>query len=225
MKLLTAISLNETELTTSVAEPDSVENVYRALASHQRSEDWQGRQMMQTLQAWANLFIVEFKLDIPEIALCIDRLSARVYGHFRYGHNGFGLRGEIALNSRYLPPRRDFWEVLGTLLHELLHAWQQEHGTPSPGKHHNAEFRTKAGQLGLIIDRRGETEYATSGPFQDLLQDRGIDISREPDRVSGTREPGKSKLRKWSCRCTNVRVGVSDFQAVCLKCQQEFRPA
>ena len=37
------------------------------------------------------------------------------FGHYRVGHNGFGLKGEIAVNQRYLISR-PAWQVLGTIL-------------------------------------------------------------------------------------------------------------
>lgn len=202
-------------------------NVYAALATHQRSEFWDSRELMTELQSWATKFIVEFKLDIPEIALCLDQLSARRYGHFRYGHNGFGLRGEIVLNTRYLPPHREVWEVLGTLLHELLHAWQQAHGTPGKRNHHNQEFRDKARAFGLLIDRRGVTRYSANGSFKDLLKHNGVEAPNVEILPAEEMRPkhGSSKLKKWSCGCTNVRVAIADFRAICLKCQHEFQPA
>ena len=41
----------------------------------------------------------------------------------------------------------------------------------------------------------------------------------------GTNVSSKSKLKKWTCGCTNVRVAVSDFRARCLKCGNEFKLA
>jgi hypothetical protein len=38
-------------------------------------------------------------------------------------------------------------------------------------------------------------------------------------------EPGNSIPDSWSCGCTNARVGVADFRALCLKCGHEFAPA
>ena len=37
------------------------------------------------------------------------------------------------------------------------------------------------------------------------------------------RGKGKSSLSKWSCGCTNIRVGVRDLEALCLKCGDLFR--
>ncbi|HVX12743.1 MAG TPA: SprT-like domain-containing protein [Pirellulales bacterium] len=146
-------------------------------------------------------------------------------GHFRYGHNGFGLKGEIAINTLYLN-KREQWQILGTLLHELLHGWQQVHGTPGKRNHHNEEFREKAAGLGLLIDRHGVTGYAASSPFKELLRRNGVDVPDTESFPVIQRQPSKSKLKKWSCGCpVNVRVAISDFRAVCLICQQPFSPS
>src|SRR5438132_435632 len=86
----------------------ATQTIYSALAKHQRDEAWGGREMVASLQTWAARFIVEFKLDIGDIAMCIDQLPSSRYGHFRRGHNGFGLRGEIAINSRFLSGKSQF---------------------------------------------------------------------------------------------------------------------
>ncbi len=180
--------------------------VYDALALHQGAEAWAHRELAAELRGWADIFDSEFKLEAPEISLQIDRLSARRLGHFRYGHNGFGLKGEVAINERYLR-RQQPHDVLGTLLHELLHAWQQAHGRPGRRNYHNKEFREKARGLDLVVDERGYTKY----------------LPEQPPPVVRVR--GQSKLKKWSCGCTNVRVAVAEFRAVCLRCGAEFLPA
>jgi hypothetical protein len=197
-------------------------SVYPILAQHQRAEEWARREIIADFQIWAERFIGEFKLDIVDIALCVDRLPRNWYGYFRPGHNGFGLKGEIAINARYLGENRPEWQVLGTLLHELLHAWQEIHGTPGKRNHHNVEFREKARGLGLNVDRRGVTGYAASSLFKDCIRRFGVEAP-DDEFTPPCRPPGESKLKKWTCGCgTNVRVAIADFQAVCLKCEQKF---
>lgn len=195
------------------------ESVYDALADHQRSQDWLLKALFTELQRWVGIYDVEFNLQIPSISLCVDSLSRRCLGHFRYGHNGFGLEGEIAINHRYLE-QREFWQVLGTLLHEMLHAWQQTHGTPGKGNYHNVQFRHKAHAYGLIVERNGVTQYEQENPFTKLLRKHGIVVPHIPKPT--TRCRGSSKLKKWSCGCTNVRVAVSSFRAKCLACGNIF---
>lgn len=196
--------------------------IYPVLAQHQRSEEWDRRTIVSEFQTWANRFIVEFNLEIAEVVLCVDPLPRTRYGHFRYGHNGFGLRGEIAINSRYLGGQRQFWEALGTLLHELLHGWQQAHGAPGKRNHHNTEFRDKARELGLIVDHRGVTGYAAVSPFKDLLRRFGVEVPDGELLPKVRVVAGRSKLKKWSCGCMNVWVAVCELQARCLNCGQDF---
>jgi hypothetical protein len=218
-------SNNLQESRSSAIPIDSTEGVYPLLAAHQRTEAWYGRELIGLLQEWAARFIGEFKLDIPEVVLCLDKLPKARYAHFRDGHNGFGLRGEIAFNTLYLSGQRELWEILGTLLHELLHGWQQSHGTSGKRNHHNAEFRDKAWELGLIVDRRGVTGYRGTSPFKTLLECHAIKAPVEPTVPERKRSDGKSKLKKWSCSChpaVNVRVAIANFRARCLICGCEF---
>src|SRR5262249_38753850 len=111
-------------------------SVYQVLAEHQRSETWELREVLAELQRWEEIFSVEFKLQLPSVVLCVEKLRSNCLGHFRETHNAFGLRGEVAISRRHLE-ESEFWRVLGTLLHELLHAWQSLHGTPGRRNHHN----------------------------------------------------------------------------------------
>jgi hypothetical protein len=197
-----------------------VKDVYAALSEHQTAWDWEKQELFQELHRWAKLFADEFKLQIPQVAICVEPLNRRRYGHFRPGPNGFGLCSEIAINQRHLGDR-PFWKTLGTLLHEELHAWQQVHGRPGQNNYHNKEFRRKAESLGLLIDSNGSTQYTNPSPFEQLLHRHGITVPNMVP-VEVPRRHGSSKLKLWRCRCTNVRVAVSDFRALCLKCDQNF---
>lgn len=56
-----------------------------------------------------------------------------------------GDAAEIAISRRHL--RRDGWEpALETLLHEMVHQWQDETGLPID---HGRSFRTKAREVGI----------------------------------------------------------------------------
>jgi len=195
--------------------------IYESLADHQRTEDWRYRAFIGELQRWAGIFDEAFELKVPEVSLGIDGLRVTRLGQFRGGHNPLGLKGEIILNDRHFSSRHR-WQILGTLLHELLHGWQQAHGRPGKHNYHNVQFRRKARQFGLIIDPRGHTEYDPDGRFFDLLREHGVDLPELPPRPPRIRVRGESKLKKWSCGCTNVRVAVEDFHALCLRCGHGF---
>lgn len=205
---------------------ESIENgdIYSSLAHHQQQEGWFARDLIVVLQEWAERFDIEFKLNVPEIAIRVDVLKRSCFGHFRYGHNGFGLRGEVAINARYLNSCPD-WQILGTLLHELLHAWQQAHGTPGKGNYHNHEFRNRSLMYGLVVDRDGHTRYLEDSAFTALLRCHGVRVPPlEVLSAPPPRERGESKLKKWSCGCTNVRC-AKELKARCLACGREFQRA
>ena len=87
-------------------------------------------------------------------------------------------------------------------------------------------------EFGIICDRKGRHQ-GVGDPFVYLLKKHGIVFNRatklEPD---GTLKippqanlKGKSKLKKWTCGCTNIRVAVKEFEAKCLKCGKKFEVA
>jgi len=196
--------------------------VYTALSEHQVEQDWDKKELFRELHRWAAIFDSRFKLEIPQIAICVDRFGRRL-GHFRAGPNGFGLSSEIAINQNYLG-KGPFWDVLGTLLHEQLHAWQEVHGKPGRGNYHNKEFRLKADSLGLVVDSSGVTQYRQPSPFTEVLERYGIKVPKlaaiTPPRPALR---GTSKLKLWYCGCTRVRVAVARFKALCLNCNREFK--
>lgn len=199
-------------------------DIYRVLAAHQQSEWWDLRDLATDLHRWQEIMGAEFKLAIPELALTLERLRSTRLGHFQPGHNGFGLRGEIAINRSYVG-RQNYWRTLATLLHELLHAWQQAHGRPGLGNYHNRQFQAKALGYGLVVDRYGHTEFLPDSAFFRLLDRHGVSLPKLPMTLQPEQAgQGSSKLKKWTCGCTNVRVAIPDFRARCLKpgCGNEF---
>jgi len=66
----------------------------------------------------------------------------RKLGHYTLGTDE---PATISISRRHL--RRDGWnEVLSTLLHEMVHQWQEETGRPVD---HGVEFRRKARLVGI----------------------------------------------------------------------------
>ncbi|HEU4787693.1 MAG TPA: SprT-like domain-containing protein, partial [Gemmatimonadaceae bacterium] len=70
------------------------------------------------------------------------RMRSRL-GHYTAAKDGEGA--EIAISWRHL--RRHGWdEALHTLLHEMVHQWQDETGLPLD---HGRRFRAKAREIGI----------------------------------------------------------------------------
>jgi len=198
-----------------------------------QSEDWIFSNLSELLYDWFDRFnrrFFENALKTPVISF--GRTRRNSLGHFVFERNAFGLKWNINFNSMYAD--RHLVDKLSTLLHEMTHQYLQEFGNKKPSSsrnnYHNKEFRLKAEQLGIPCDEYGRTLYYRD-PYLSFLKSQGVEVkprftTDKKDEVDDFSErPGKSKLKKWSCGCTNAWVGVSDFQTKCLKCRGIFKPA
>lgn len=119
-----------------VATPDA-----RARRERMRPED-------EPLAARLAEHHARFNLDhfggaLSTIPVRISRRMRSRLGHYTAAKDGDGA--EIAISWRHL--RRHGWgEALHTLLHEMVHQWQDESGLPLD---HGPRFRAKAREVGI----------------------------------------------------------------------------
>jgi len=220
--------------------------VYSTLAAHQAAEsDWDYNEVAVYLDEWYDRFNDRFRLCLPRVPLRLDpSIRRNCAGYFLPGHNEFGLLYEIAVAvpSPENLTGIDRGDLLGTLLHEQFHLLQELtgiSGSRNRNNYHNAQYRATTERFGLLVDHRGHQSYATDSLFLDLLAEFGVEppyaVRAERARLLGEeplppppskKGPSKSKLRKWSCGCTNVRVGVAEFYAKCTRegCGSPFKP-
>ena len=199
------------------------------LHKHQEAiEDWQFSNLSRELHRWVQIFVFEFKLQIPKPVLSIDRIRATTMGQFYMNRSGFGTQDTIVLNTVYV--HGELWIVLSILLHELLHEWQKYHGKPSRSAwFHNKRFREKAKLCGLLVDKGGY-DMGYTEIFRQLLAKHGVNISEIPSEARkllcavSPKIASKSKLHKWSCRChspVNTWCAVI-LDATCNRCGHKF---
>jgi len=180
-----------------------------------------------------------FAGQVPEVVLSFDVTDRRTLGHYHLRRNGLGVRWALNLNPIHLA--RPVFEVLSTLLHELAHAWQHEHGTPPNPPHHNREFRDRREAFGIPTDaRRHDLGVRHGTPFEDYCSRHGITFPPPPGSPQPPGSPGVagpspllpvpparpkgSKMKKWQCPCgVNARVAIAAFDATCNKCGGRFR--
>jgi hypothetical protein len=205
------------------------EEINLDLKRHQLSiDDWDYRATMENLHEWAGRFILAFELQTTTPAITIEDLRKILLGHHRRGRNGFGLRHEIAISRRHLQVDEP-WQVLGTELHELLHAEQEDVGKPGRRNYHNGPYRERARGLGLIVDEQGHQQYAQAPtPFLDLLTKYRVTVPKLPPLEIAVSLASRSRSRPWICGCRprpiHIQVAISDWRAQCLKCGQMFTP-
>lgn len=190
------------------------------------ANDWIFQSASATLHEWAERFNAEFRLKLETPAISVQKIPARTYGTYRHGRNGLGVRHEITLNAGHLE-QQPLAEQLATLLHELLHQWQEQYGKGGRHGYHNQQFRIMAKRFGLVVNDRGHHLGIEPGPFTQLLARHNVDMGTllPPTEIpSFTKRPrGSSKLKLWICTrgCTRVRCAV-ELEAKCLKCGVAF---
>ena len=200
------------------------------MENERNAHDWGLNRLAWELYWWADLFNIAFFKDqiVPTPAISFEKTKVNTLGHYVIGRNSFGVKENININRCHL--NRELWDILATLLHEMCHSWQHCYGTPSKSWFHNREFQLKMFSMGIIVNSKG-CHQGVADPFVYLLQKHGIQfnlninmdgIIKVPPK---TKKKGKSKLNKWTCGCTNIRVAVSDLEAKCLKCGNRFELA
>lgn len=163
--------------------------------------------------------VVGFKS--PEIIVSVDKENRRQLGHFKVGRDGLGLNWRISLNVLHLA--RPKGEVIGTLLHEILHAVQEQSGKPGKGNYHNAEFISWCEKVGLPTDSKGhDLGIAKDGAFAKYCERHHLEGKVALVEKKTLPKAGGSKLKLWTCGCTKVRVAVADFDADCNLCGNHF---
>ncbi len=98
---------------------------------------------LTTLHAQLNL--EQFNGALAQLEIQVSRRLARRLGHYTpRSHTGTGV-GEIVISRRHV--RRDGWpEAIHTLLHEMVHQWQDETGRPVD---HGSGFRSRCRAVGI----------------------------------------------------------------------------
>ncbi|CAO3363610.1 SprT-like domain-containing protein [Azospirillum palustre] len=169
---------------------------------------------------------------LPQVLITFQR-SKRFKGYFspeRFESLAASgeRRHEIALNPDVFD--RDQAEILSTLVHEMVHVWQEEFGKRSRGGYHNMEWAAKMKAVGLHPSDTGapggkETGQrmthiiVTEGPFDreaaKLLAD-GIAIAWKSD----VRKAGAAKKDKvaYACGCGTKVWGKPGLRVICGDC-------
>lgn len=91
---------------------------------------------------------------LTPVVIRISRRMKNRLGH--YMEAGRGLPAEIAISRQHI--MRDPWDdVLHTLVHEMVHQWQDENGYPLD---HSQVFRRKAREVGISARATRPADFA-----------------------------------------------------------------
>jgi hypothetical protein len=163
-------------------------------------------------------------LPLPLFAFFAQSPRTRRLGHYRarsWREPDGSARDEIVLYAD-LALSLGLDAVLETLLHEMVHVWQEYFDRPSV--RHNAAWHAEAARVGLTT--WGDKGYTSAAEgFRQALAELGPRVDGIPFRLLDTPR-SKAKLAKWICACGyGVRVAVPHFDATCHRCGERFRLA
>jgi hypothetical protein len=113
----------------------------RRRTSRERADEALIIERLQSAHAEYNCAL--FDGELGQIRMRISRRMKNRLGHYMV--EGGGQPAEIAMSLRHL--ERDPWDdVLQTLVHEMVHQWQDQHGMVLD---HGQTFRAKAREVGI----------------------------------------------------------------------------
>lgn len=183
--------------------------------------------------------------------ITLQRRGRRTHGYYspeRFGEiDGTDRTDEIALNPQHFlhQPMR---QTLSTLVHEMVHLWQQHHGKPGRGAYHNQEWAAKMKAIGLHPSDTGApggkevgqqmSHYIIEdGPFAVAFKALASDGFRLAwgeltGRLDGDEDNGgdqgndkdRSNRIKYTCPVCDVNVwGKPQLRVICGKCEVVFQ--
>ena len=201
--------------------------LHAEINEHATVADWEHAEILRELGVWYARLNGEFFANaLPPAAISVGRSRKETLGWYLPVRDPLGLRFRININELYIGSPLAL--ILGILLHEGLHLEEDvRRHRQRAGSYHSSWFRKRAAELGIPTDEGGHWRgIEPGGRFAALLKRHGVALdeqiaSSSPPETRGT--PGGSRLAKWSCGCTNVRVSSGvELMANCDRCERKF---
>lgn len=179
-------------------------------------------EMNETLQAAYDFFNGRlFSNKLPGCLILIQRKS-KAMGYFS-PKRFFNVEDkdqqldEIAISPDFIDLGDQ--ESMQTLVHEMVHQWQQHHGKPSRGGYHNKEWGVKMESIGLMPSSTGKPGGKKTGQkIGDYAIENGNFIAAFNEFMRGKHRlmwASRVKLGKGSSSKTKSKVKYS-----CPECGQ-----
>ncbi len=175
------------------------------------------------------------KLPFAVLTLQRKAKSRGYFAPYRFANRGdAAIAHEVALNPDSFCERTDA-EILSTLVHEMVHLWQQELGKPS-GSHHNKEWAAKMKSLGLHPSHNGlpggketgqrVTHYIVpGGAFEAAyaaLEVTGFVLNWQSPALPADAKAKLSSKTKYTCEgCNQNAWAKPGAQLACYSCYED----
>ena len=170
--------------------------------------------------------------------------TPKAFGHYTC-YDAWHIDGEKGMREINIGAgtlSRPIENVVATLLHEMIHYWNDLNGVKDcsrGGTYHNKRFKAAAEARDLIVDFHPTYGWTMTSPSDALVefcienQLREIRLSRQDlvfPRISGTNgkplptdTKKKSSTRKYVCPCCGMSVRATrDVNIACLDCDEQL---
>jgi hypothetical protein len=194
--------------------------INRAVRDHQTDIDWTYREVCQRSWRVYDRFRQQFFPDLPDCYFRCETTTIQQKFAYGRGDNGIGAQFDFLLNARYLGWPR--YKLYALIVHGLVHMQQEITDRGATRGYHSKALQEHSRLLGIPCQSGRSCEVLDwENPFWDLVME--VDPDAQQPMVAGVVLPerGESRLKKWSCGCTNVRAAV-EVHAQCLLCGQVF---
>jgi predicted SprT family Zn-dependent metalloprotease len=192
-------------------------------------------------EAYAHFNDTLFGNDLPDTLITLQR-RRKSRGYFspqRFSHRrGTGeILDEVALNPAAMQDRSDE-EIASTLVHEMVHVWQEHFGKPGRGRYHNKQWAAKMEQLGLMPSHTGQPGGKRTGQAVSHYVIEGGPFSREwkfladecnftfdyQDRLTNGPETVRKNRARYACPACSIHVwGKPELAILCETCGERMR--
>jgi predicted SprT family Zn-dependent metalloprotease len=177
--------------------------------------------------------------SLPHVLVTLQR-HAKTRGYFspeRFsGRNeAKATAHELALNPDNFTGRTDE-SILSTLAHEMVHVWQQTHGTPPRRSYHDRQWAAKMKEIGLQPSTTGEpggketgqsvTHYIIRGGLYAQayarLKAKGFQLHWQSAPAGKQAKAKKASKTKYTCpACAQNAWAKPNALLICGNCYEE----
>lgn len=179
-----------------------------------------------------------FNGELSACLLTFGRDVKKCYGYFHANQWANKDDNDITVHTISLTPMhlcRPLRDVFGTLVHEMVHLWQEDHGQKkSRTGYHNREWAEKMKEVGLYPSSTGEEGGKETGQkcSHYILDGGAYDqaFKKLPDAIGlawlGVQAPTKLKKKdkvKYQCPGCDAKVwGKPEMSIRCEECNESF---